>query len=92
MRCSKPGCYSRRWGHAKTCFRHTPVSRRTLYRVWHTITANPRLSIRECAAATSVAPPTVQRALHHLRTVGAIVYEGARAWRIVEPFSWVDWP
>lgn len=47
--CNVAGCSRQCWNHYQTCYRHTPVSRETLYRVWQALTANPRLSIRELA-------------------------------------------
>lgn len=92
--CREPGCGSLRWKSYRTCFRHTPARQATLRRVWATISAKPRLSVRELAKQAGCTTEETQRALHQLVSVGAIEHqEGTcRAWHIVEPFSWVDWP
>lgn len=93
--CTAPGCARPRWNQYLTCFRHhTPVSRETLYRVWHAITAEPHLSVRELARHTERSTQTVQRALCQLRRIGVLAHqEGqSRARTVLEPFSWVHWP
>lgn len=94
MNCAVPNCNQQCWNHYATCFRHTPVSRETLYRVWRAITNDPSLSIRKIAPIAGRSVPTTQRALHRLVEMGAITHQErqARAWTVIEPFNWVRWP
>lgn len=92
--CAEPGCDRGRWCGYRTCYRHTPVSRETLYRVWHAVTNDTHLSVRELARHTKRSTQTVQRALHQLQRIGALTHQAgqARAWTVLEPFNWVQWP
>ena len=93
-RCNVSGCHRKAYAGYKGCYRHAPVARPLLYRIWQAVTINPRLTGRALAQATGHSTASVSRALAHLERVGAIAREpdAPSIRRIVEPFNWVDWP